>query len=765
MISMSVYPIGECLPRKDGRAKVTGKSKFGADCNVTGQLYAAVLRSPHGHAKILSVDLSAAKKLQGVRAALCGADCGIRFGHMLVDQPVLAIGKARYYGEPVAAVAAEDLRTAREAVRLINVEYEPLPLVETIDDALAKKALVHEDWSRYAALGGVHPVIDTNIVDTFVLRHGDIDKGFNEADVVVENEFYCGMIQHTPIETHAAIADADEQGCHVYSPAQSPFLVRSVLAKAFGYRLDRVRITCTEIGGGFGSKVEARLEPVAVALSRAARRPVKIVHERGEEFEAGLCRAPVRFRIRTGAKKDGKLTAQHLVIHWDTGAYATFGPRINYNAGFAANGPYFIPNSLVDSYCMVSNKTLGTAYRGFGVSEVAFAHETQMDALAEKLGMDPLELRLKNALKNGMENVAGELMTSVGVVECLERAAEAIDWKNKPLRWRTADGMLRGKGIACFIKLTGTPSTTSAILRMNEDGTVTLLSGAREMGQGVETALPQIAASVLGMDVERIVMSPVDTAFTPYDKTTTSSRATFHSGKAVMRAANLILRQLMPLVAKKWKVETADIEFKDGLFTLRGDASSSLHINDVGKSGILKEEPPVAAIGTYGTKDVFDPPDPDTSQSKRPTVMWMMGAQAAEVEVDPGTGRTRIIRIGAANDVGKAINPDSCRQQIEGALVMGAGSALMEEMIYREGVLVNGNMVDYKAPTSMDANFEMNVVLVEQPHPEGPYGVKGIGEPGLAPTAPAIANAISAACGYRFTAIPVKPEHILFRED
>ena len=761
---MSVYPVGQCLPRKDGRAKVTGKSKFGADWNLTGQLYAAVLRSPHGHAKILSVDLSAAKDLPGVRAALCGADCDVRFGHMLADQPVFARDKVRFYGEPVAAVAADSLRAAKEAVRLIKAVYEPLPVVETVDDALAKKAMVHEDWSEYKALGGVHPVKDTNIVDIFTLRHGDLDEGFRQADIVVESEFYCGMIQHVPVETHAVAADADEYGCHVYSPAQSPFYVRSVLADAFGYRLDRVRVTCAEIGGGFGSKVEARLEPIAVALSRAAGRPVKLVNERDEEFKAALCRAPAKFSIKTGAKKDGTLTAQHVVIHWDTGAYATFGPRISYNAGFAANGPYFIPNSYVDSYCVVSNKTLGTAYRGFGITEVACAHETQMDALAEKLGIDPLALRLKNVLRDGSTNVVGEVMNSVGAAECLEKAAEAIGWKDKPLRWMTEDGKLRGKGVACFIKLTGTPSTTSAVLRMNEDGTVTLLSGAREMGQGVETVLPQIAASVLGMNVDRIVMAPVDTAFTPYDKTTTSSRATFHSGKAVMRAAERMLEQLMPLVAKKWNVGAADIEFSGGLFTDKTGANRAIHIDDVGRSGILKEEPPVIAIGAYGTKDVWDPPDPGSHQSKRPTVMWMMGAQAAEVEIDPGTGKTRIIRIGAANDVGKAINPDSCLQQIEGALVMGVGNVLMEEMIYRDGVLVNGNMVDYKIPTSMDAGFEMNISLVEKPHPEGPYGVKGIGEPGLAPTAPAIANAISAACGRRFNSIPIKPEHILFRE-
>ena len=256
---MSNYPIGESLPRKDGIAKVTGKTKFGADVNVAGQIYGAILHSPHAHAKLLNINVSKAKAFPGVRAVITGAEWGNLFGSMIADQPVLARGKARYWGEPVAAVAADDLRTAKEALRFIEVDYEPLPVIETIEQALKGDVLVHEDWPAYKILGGVSPVAGTNIVDTFVLKHGDVDKGFELADAVVENEFYCGMLQHVPIETHAAIATADESSCHIISPAQSPFMIRSMIAEAFGYGIDRVRITCTDIGGGFGSKVEPRL--------------------------------------------------------------------------------------------------------------------------------------------------------------------------------------------------------------------------------------------------------------------------------------------------------------------------------------------------------------------------------------------------------------------------------------------------------------------------------------------------------------------------
>jgi CO/xanthine dehydrogenase Mo-binding subunit len=755
--------IGKSIPRKDGKAKVLGRTKFGADHNIAGQLYGAILHSTEAHANIVKIDVSEAVAMPGVRAVLSGEDVDLRYGHMLVDQPIFAQKKVRYWGEPVAAVAADSLRIASAAVRKIKVEYEPLPIVDTIEKALKAETLVHEQWTDYSILGGCSPVEGTNIVDKFVLVHGDVDQGFQEADAVVENEIYCSMIQHVPIETHAAIAIADQENCHIISPAQSPFMIRNIIAHAFGYRLDRVRVTCSDIGGAFGCKVEAKLEPICVALSRATQRPVKVVFERNEEFAAALARAGVLFRIKTGATKEGKLTAQQIKIYWDTGAYATFGPRVNYNAGFASNGPYHIPNSFVDSYCLVSNKSLGTAYRGFGITEVAFAHETQMDALADKLDIDPLTFRLMNTLRDGLENVAGEVMQNVGVSECLERAANAIDWFDGPLEWTTAEGKHRGKGIACFIKLTGTPSTTSVLLRMNNDGTVTLLSGSREMGQGVETVLPQIASSVLGVDVERIIMSPVDTAFTPYDKTTTSSRSTFHGGLAVIEAAHDMVYQLKELMARHWNCSIDAITFENGIFECLSEPGIRLDINSPSFAKFMKEEPPIVALGRYGTKDIFIPPDPETHQSKRPTIMWMMGAQAVEVEVDPKTGRTTIIRVGAAHDVGKAINPRACKQQIEGGVLMGVGNALSEEMIYVDGVLVNGGMADYKIPTSMDADFETIVDLVECPHETGPYGVKGIGEPGMAPTAPAIVNAISRACGHRFTSIPVKPEHVLFR--
>lgn len=761
--------IGHSPIRKDGIEKVTGAAKFGADIDLPGQLYGAVARSPYPHARILAVHTERARALPGVRVVITGEDYPVPYGQFIADQPIIALDKVRYQGEPVAAVAADTEKTAREAARLITADYEQLPVVNNVEDAKRTDVLLHENWGSYVCSSACFPIQGTNIGDQYHLKKGDPDQGFAEADEIVESEFSCGMLQHTTIETHTATAVADpvSGNIQVYTPNQSPFGVRSLMASIFGVPLEKVQLTLTEIGGAFGGKYEAKCEPIAIALSLKAKgRPVKLTYGRDEEFAATVCRSPVHFTIKTGVKRDGTITAQKVDIEWDAGAYVTTNPRVNYNAGFAANGPYKIPNAQVDSYVYMTNKTLGTAYRGFGVTEVATLHERQMDRIAEKLGMDPLQLRLKNVLHNGDIGITGEVMQSLAVQECLEAAADNIGWRDLPLRWVDQDGNLCGKGIACFNKLTGTPSTTSVMVRMNENGSLHIMSASREMGQGVTTAVPQIAAQALGLDLDRVFMAPVDTATTPYDKTTTSSRSTFHAGNAVLDACESIKTQLCTLAALKFKVDPGDMEYtRDGWIQCKSDPEKRLHVRDVGKSGIMHEQLPVVAIGKYGTSDIFDPPPFDGRQSKRPTVMWMHGAQAAIVAVNPKTGRVKVEKVGAAHDVGKAINPVGCLQQVEGSVVMGLGHTLMEEMIYEDGKLRNGNMVDYKVPTFMDSDVEVKVTLVEQAHPEGPYGAKGIGEPGLVPTAAAMVNAICHACDTDFTSMPIKPEHILFRKE
>ena len=435
--------IGHTQIRKGGIAKVTGTAQYGADVDLPGQLYAAVARSPYPHARILRIDTQEAAALPGVRAVITGADCPTLFGSFIADQPIVAREKVRYQGEPVAAVAADTQEIAREAAGLIRVEYEQLPVVNDLETSMKNEVLVHEDWSQYDCSSACFPVQGTNIGDQYHLKKGDVEAGFAQADEIVESDFTCGMLQHTTIETHTATAQADPISgeIHVWVPAQSPFSNRGLIAKTFHVPMEKVRLTVTEIGGGFGGKYEAKCEPIAVALSLKAKgRPVKLTYGRDEEFAATVCRSPVHIHMKTGVKRDGTLTAQKVDIQWEAGAYVTTNPRVDYNAGFAANGPYKIPNAQVDAYVYMTNKTLGTAYRGFGVTEVATAHERQMDRIAEKLGMDPLELRLKNVLQNGDVGITGEIMQTMAVKECLETAAANIGWKDLPDRWTDEEG-------------------------------------------------------------------------------------------------------------------------------------------------------------------------------------------------------------------------------------------------------------------------------------------------------------------------------------
>jgi CO/xanthine dehydrogenase Mo-binding subunit len=765
---MSMYQtIGKSIPRKDAIEKITGSAVYGADIFLPRMLFAAVCRSPHTHAKILSVDTAEAEKVPGVKLVLTGADSNNSlFGQFLLDQPILAFDTVRYEGEPVAAVAAVDMDAAMKAVKLIKVEYELLqPVVDSIQAVEPGAPLLHKKWSDYKMAQAANPVDGTNICDHFRLTKGDIEAGFAEADVIVENDYEGKMVQHTTIEPHGATVLFDSKGLTIWSPAQSPFMTRGQLAKMFHLSMNRVRIICTHIGGAFGCKYELKNEPILALLAlRLKGQPIKLVNTRTEEFLTGGCRGPWRIHVKTGAKKDGTLVAHQFTIYWDTGAYATTGPRISYNACYAAMTPYKIPNLLIDGYTVVTNKHIATAYRGFGVPEVVWGYENQMDLLAEKLNMDKVELRLKNAVDDGYESGSGEILSDVGVKDCINEAVREMEWDKGFKPGLRADGKLHGRGIAVFCKLTGTPSSTSVIIKMNEDGTFVVYLSGLEMGQGATTAIPQIVAEALGVSVEKVMATPVDTLYSPFDKTTTSSRLTFHSGNAAIEAANGIKEQLRELAAVMWKLDKEQITIEDGVITGRDSAGNEkrLLMDDLGKSNIVKEQRPVVATGKYATSDIFDPPD-EEHHSKRPTVMWFWGAQSAEVEVDPDTGKVKVVKFVAAHDIGKAINPLGVLQQIEGGVLMGLGHALLEEMIFDDKArLLNGNMVDFKLPTIRDAKLDLETSLIEsKPHHEGPFGAKGIGEPSMAGVAAAIASAVSNAVGTCFTSLPIKADEVL----
>lgn len=756
--------VGKPVPRKDALDKLTGSAIFGADVNQPGQLYAALYTSPWSYAKITCIDISEAKKVDGVKVILTGKDNLGCYGAFITDQPVFAVDVVRYEGEPVAAVAADTLEAALEAVKLIKVNYEVLTPVLTPRDALTEGSPILHDWSDYEMVGDACPIQGSNCADSFRLRRGDVAAGFAEADIIIDKHYHSKGIQHTTIEPHCSTAMYNSQGLTIWTPAQSPFMLRGQLAKLFKLNLNQVRLICTYVGGGFGSKYELRCEPIVAALAMKSKgRPVKLVLTRGEEFLLGGVRGPAYVHLKTGAKNDGTLVAYEIHVYYDTGAYTTTGPRITYNSGLAAGGPYNIPNVSVDAYTIVTNKQLTSAYRGFGVPEISWAYESQMDILAKELGMDPVELRLKNILHDGDKAATGEVLFSCGVKECLEEAARILDWKKGFKPGMGADGKLHGRGIAVTAKVTGTPSGSSVITKFNDDGTVTILQSGMEIGQGSNTTLPIIVAESMGLPLENVIVAPVDTMYTPYEKTTTGSRLTFHTGNSCLLACEDMKMQLITLAARHWKISEDKVSINDGILTGIKDSGTTISypIKDIKKTGILHEREPITGRGAYSTINIFDKPDTETHQSKRTVAFWFWSAQGCEVEVDPETGKIEIVKFAAAHDIGKVINQTGAISQIEGSVMMGMGHALMEEMIYDDkSLLKNGNMVDFKIPTFKDAVPNLIISFIENTHPEGPFGAKGIGEPGLTPTAPALGNAIAQATGARLYTIPMKADDI-----
>lgn len=757
--------IGHPLVRKDALEKVTGAAVFGPDVAFPDQMYAAIYQSPHAHAKILSYDLAEAKAVPGVRFLLTGEELPTNFGAFIADQPILARGKVRYHGEPVVAIAADTAHAAKEAAGKVRVEYELLePVLDPYEALQPGAPLVHDSWSQYAHTSDFTAIDGTNLCDHFPLRYGDVEKGFAQADVVIENTYRTAGVNHSTIEVHVATAkfDAITKQLTIWTPAQSPFMVRKQLAGLFHLRQSDVRLICTYIGGGFGGKYELKLEPIAAALAmRTGGKPIRVIYNRHEEYLGGCVRGATVIKIKTACNRDGKLVAQKIENYFDTGAYSTTGPRINYNAGFAAISPYQIPNVSIDGYTVVTNKQITSAYRGFGMPEYSFAFENQMDLLADEIGMDPYQFRLMNLYHTGDLSATGEILPEVGIEKCLRAAADMIHWESGDWKRRTMpDGKWRAKGIACGIKLTGTPSTSSVVLKFNDDASVQVLQSGMELGQGVNTVIPQFVAERLGIPYENVSVVPVDTMYTPYEKTTTGSRLTFHVGNAAVKAADDVIDQLKGLAAIAWKTEKENISFAGGI--LSGPGGKSLALRDIGKTALMKEQEPVLGRGLYTTSDVWEKPDPETHTSKKPTVQWFWAAHACEVEVDPKTGHIAVLDYAAAQDVGVAINSMNCVQQVEGGVVMGLSHCLLEGLIYdQQGHLLNGNMVDFKVATAKDTRFKIKVALIENPVSDNPYGARGIGEPPVVPPAAAISTAVSRACGTRIKSIPLRSDEVL----
>jgi CO/xanthine dehydrogenase Mo-binding subunit len=758
--------VGRSVSRKDANPKVTGRALHVGNIEMPGMLHVAVLRSPYPHARITRIDKSRAAALKGVAVAVTGADIaripGVdpHFGPAFRDQPILAVEKVCYAGDPVVAVAATDKRTAEDALQLIDVDYEPLPGVFDVLEAVKADApLVHEQHrpaKAFADLAHVKAGQKSNICYHFKLRTGDVEKAFAEADRIFEDTFSSPPAQHVPMEPHVTLVYVDEhERINVWTASQSPSYVRTELSATFGIPMNRIRVRVPYLGGGYGAKLYAKLEPLVTALALMTRKPVRYALTREEEFLT-ITKHKVVTKIKT-AIKNGAISARKCEVYWDTGAYAEIGPRIGHKSGYTSAGPYRIPNVWIDSYCVYTHRVPAGAFRGFGVPQVIWAYDSQMDIIARAMGADPVEFRLKPALEEGEPFATGTPVRSFGIKEAIRQAAEAIEW-SKPRASQTGTKP-RGKGIAAGVKAVLTPSISGAIVILNADGTVNVLSSTVEMGQGSETTLSQIVAEELGLAVEQVHIVQPDTDVTPYDTITAGSRSTYHMGNAVRMAASKIKTELFEVVAAKLELNTDDLMARDGRIVVRGMEERGMSISEIF----------LAKFGSLGTtlsaQAVCQPTsthmDPETGQSEKCTEYWFPSATAAEVEVDTETGRIRVLRLISVGDTGTAINPRHCEQQLVGAALTHLGLSLFEEMVFDEGQLVNGSLLDYQVASIKDMPEFVRPVVVEVPHESGPFGAKGAGETGALTVAPAIANAIEDAVGVRIRDLPITPERIL----
>ena len=741
--------------RVDGMEKVTGKAIYTSDIQLPGMGHARILRSPVAHAKLTKVDASKARAMPGVIATLTRDDIkdfDYKYGATYKDQSIVAVDKVRYVGDPVAAVLADDPATAEAALELIDVEYEELPKVTNIDEATAAAAIqVHEGGVARAELrgstyGAPERFSGTNICYYLTFGRDDVDTGFAKADHIFEDTFRFQKVQHYSLEAHNNVAYYDGEKLTVWASCQDPFTLRDHLSGIFRLPLSRVRVMVPYVGGGYGGKLYVKAEPISAALSWMTRRPVKLQLSVNESFKT-ITRHPARVTIKTGVTKDGKLVARDCQVYMDTGAYADAGPRVTQKAGYRALGPYRIPHAKVEAYGVYTNTVPAGAFRGFGALQVTWAYESQMDMIAERLGIDALEFRVKNLLKKGDLYTVGDTPVDCDLKEGLLKVADAIKWKEKSTKPN------RAKGISCCIKdAGGTYKVAGATVKMSSDGSVVLLTGTVEVGQGPRTALSQVVAEELALPLDQITVAQLDTDVTPYDISTSASSSMVVMGTAVQRAAEDAKKQLLQCATKLLKQSPDSLKLKQGqVVTNNGQAISYGKVivdffgskaGEIIGKGLYKDKRNAKAV--LGSTTTF----------------WEVGWGGVEVEVDPDTGVVHVLQYVSACDAGKAINPEQCVGQDEGAVMFGIGHTLMEEMVYEDGQLLNGNLVDYRVPSFYDLPKKFDTILIENGNGPGPFGSKGIGEGGLLPVASAIANAVSRAVGVRIKELPLTPPKI-----
>jgi xanthine dehydrogenase molybdenum-binding subunit len=742
---MAYNVIGTRPVRPDGIDKVTGRAIYGADVQLPGLLHGKVLRSPHAHARIKSIDIAAAEKMPGVLAVITAADLpkmdteGVaELGESVVQKrfmqdAIIASKKVLYHGHPIAAVAATSPHLAEEALAAIKVEYEQLPAVLTVRDAMKAGApLLHEGMTTRSLKQPTDQV--SNIAEHYQYKRGDVEAGFAEADVVVEREFHTAMVHQAYIEPQTGTAQVSLDGSvTVWTSTQGAFGVRNQLADILDMPVGKIKVVPTEIGGGFGGKIPVYLEPLAVLLSKKANRPVKMVMSRVEVFQATGPTSGSTIKVKVGVKQDGTITALKSELIYEAGAF----PGSPVTAGMAVIfAPYNTPNVLVDGYDVVVNRPKTAAYRAPGGTNAAFASEQVMDEVAVKLGIDPIDFRIKNAVKTGDQSNHGPKFPVIGLVDVLEAVKQSEHYRSP------APGKHGGRGVAAGFWFNGGGPSSSHIT-FNHDGTVNLAEGSTDIG-GSRASMAMIVAEELGIPYADVRPTVADTESVGYTDPTGGSRTTYATGMACHTAAQEAKQQLCQRAAKTWELTPDDVQFVAGKGVVaKDDPAKVLTIAQIAKE-MNRTGGPIYAVGAVNARGAAP----------------AFAVHIADVEVDPDTGKTTIVKYTAFQDVGRAIHPSYVEGQIQGGVAQGIGWALNEEYVYDdEGHLRNANLLDYRVPTALDLPL-IETVLVEVPNPNHPYGVRGVGEVCIVPPAGAVANAIQRATGVRFDTLPLSPERV-----
>ncbi|HVC59909.1 MAG TPA: xanthine dehydrogenase family protein molybdopterin-binding subunit [Acetobacteraceae bacterium] len=746
MSDVTLRQIGRSLPRVEARAKVAGTAEYIHNLRLPGMLYGKICRSTIPHGRIQRIDTTAAAAMPGIVRIVTGED--IRkiipepyYGPAFHDQPILALDKVRFAGEPVAVALAADPNLAELAAQAIVVEYDPLPAVFDEIEAVSTPVCVHDVLRPAGMFADLKHLVgrrDTNVALDFHLRRGDADAAFAASDRVIEHSFRTPQQMHVPLEPHVCVADASDGAVTIHSATQTPSFVRVEIARLLGWPENRVRVRTAFLGGGFGAKVYVKLEALAVALSLCAGRPVKLALTMTEQFFT-ISKHASTIRIKSAVTNDGRITARRCEVFYNGGAYADIGPRVAQKSGFSAAGPYDIANVAIDSYELYTNRPPAGALRGFGVPQLVWAYESHTDLIARALGLDPVAFRRKNLLRDGAAQATGTVMRDAGLVAVLDRIAARIGW-DQPFD-RGTGTIRRGRGVAIGFKASIAPTASVAHLAIAADGSATLYCGTVDMGQGSTTAMAQIAGETLGIAAEAVRVVAPDTDVTPYDMGTLGSRSTFHMGHAVRLAAEDARRKLAALAAEAGVPEGSNLPIPE-LFRRRYGMQAG------------------TIMGSGSFTPSYVPPDPQTGLTPDATPYWMVGGSGAEVEVDTETGQMRVTRLLTVADAGTPVNPRIVETQISGAAVMQFGFTLLEAMEFTDGQLRNPSLADYKIPGIRDLPPRFETETVDAAQQNGPHGAKGVGESGTFGVSPAIANAIEDAVGVRIAELPITAEAV-----